>query len=114
MVASSVPPAGKSVLAVSGSGNGGGGGQQQSPPRHRSLSWKKLSDYAIEDATGKFRVCRARVRDAWVYAAWQRVITKQEQEEEEDMPGVQWEPMCYSSDPAVAKAACETALSNAA
>ncbi|MBI3440888.1 MAG: hypothetical protein HY052_03640 [Proteobacteria bacterium] len=48
-----------------------------------------------------------------MYAAWQRVITKQEQEEG-DMPGVQWEPMCYSIDPAVAKAACETALSNAA
>ncbi len=73
----------------------------------------KPGDYAIEDQTGQFRVCRARVRDAWVYAAWQRVTTKQEPEEG-DMPGVQWEPMCYSSDPAVAKAACETALSNAA
>ena len=113
MVASSVPPVEKSVLAVSGSGNGGGGGQQQRLPCHRSLSWKKLSDYAIEDQTGQFRVCRARVRDAWVYTAWQRVTAKQEPEEG-DMPGVQWEPMCYSSDPAVAKAACETALSNAA
>jgi hypothetical protein len=101
------------VLAVSGSGNGGGGRQQQRPPRHRSLSWKKLSDYAIEDATGKFRVCRARVRDVWVYIAWQRVTAMQEPEEG-DMPGAQWEPMCYSSDLAVAKAACETALSNAA
>jgi len=101
------------VLAVSGSGNGGGGGQQQRLPCHRSLSWKKLSDYAIEDQTGQFRVCRAWVRDAWVYTAWRRVTTKQEPEEGE-MPGAQWEPMCYSIDPAVAKAACETALSNAA
>lgn len=77
------------------------------------LQWKKLSDYAIEDATGRFRVCRTRVHDVWAYTAWQRVISKAEQEED-GMPSVQWDPICYSSDPAVAKAACETALCIAA
>lgn len=78
-----------------------------------SLQWKRLSDYAIEDATGQFRVCRTRVHGVWGYTAWRRV-TRRDEQEDDGMPLVQWEPICYSADPAVAKAACETALSIAA
>lgn len=77
------------------------------------IQWKKLNDYAIEDATGQFRVCRTRVHGGWAYTAWRRV-TSDEEQEQDDMPSVQWEPVCYSADPAVAKAACETALNIAA
>lgn len=77
------------------------------------LQWKKLSDYAIEDQTGQFRVCRTRVHGTWGYTTWRRV-TRQEEQEEGDMPSVRWEPMCYTSDPTVAKATCEMALNIAA
>lgn len=78
-----------------------------------SLQWKRLSDYAIEHATGQFRVCRTRVHGVWGYTAWRRV-TRQDQQEDAGVPSVWWEPICYTTDPASAKAGCETALKIAA
>lgn len=77
------------------------------------LQWKKLCDYAIEDAAGRFRVCRTRVHGAWGYTAWRRV-TRQEEKAGDGVPSVQWEPICYSADPIVTKHACDTATGVAA
>lgn len=75
------------------------------------LQWKKLSDYAIEDVTGKFRVCRSHVRDEWVYAAWRSVTVISG---DGSPPEKNWVAICYVKDPETAKSSCEKEISQAA
>jgi hypothetical protein len=75
------------------------------------LQWKKLSEYALADETGDYRISRARVGGEWVYTAW-RIV--REAIKDSEKPRSEWVAICYVADLAIAKSMCESKENKAA